>query len=155
MVRMWLAAFTVTAMVACGGKDEAADSGAGSTPPITATGGTTPAGTGTGTGGTGVSHARDIQPFWDDKCTPCHIITSSGNLSLKDGHTAQVGVPSTQAVGLNLIEAGSPDDSYTWHKLNDTHESVGGIGGVMPQISRLSSDELDLIETWIVEGAQP
>ncbi len=149
----WLAVM----LVACGGKSDDSGDTASSTGTTTApTGTATAGGGGTGTGGaTGLSHAADVQPIWDAKCTPCHIVTSSGNLNITEGHSAQVGVPSTQATDLNLIEPGDPSKSYTWLKLQDTHDDAGGFGSAMPQGGSLSSDELATIETWILEGAAP
>ncbi len=51
------------------------------------------------------------------------------------------------------VEPGSPEDSYLWHKINGTHESVGGTGGQMPlNETPLDTATLTVIETWIREG---
>lgn len=50
----------------------------------------------------------------------------------------------------------TPEQSYLWHKLNDTHLDVGGRGVVMPLTGeRLNGDELALVRSWIEDGAAP
>lgn len=56
-------------------------------------------------------------------------------------------VPSMWLVGSGL------DDSYLWHKLQGTHETVGGSGLAMPLTGELTSAELDAIRAWIEGGA--
>ena len=98
------------------------------------------------------SHASDIQPIWSADCGPCH--TSGGNkgdLALDSGYSAVVSVASS--IGMALIEPGAPELSYVWHKLEDTQDGVGGDGAAMPKGAVLSGADVDLIETWIFEGA--
>lgn len=100
-----------------------------------------------------LSHATDIQPIWNAGCVGCHIGAAQGGLALEDGHTAMVGVASS--IGMNYVTSGSPDDSYLWHKLNDTHLTVGGTGDAMPQTGAIRADQLADIEAWILSGAAP
>ncbi len=148
-------------LAGCGGDKDLADSGAATgtaTTPSTsapATGDTESEETDdTETGGP-ISHAADIQPIWDTRCTPCHIGAESGGLSLEDGYAAAVDVPSGQAGDVDLVEPGSTADSYLWHKLEGTQADVGGSGDAMPLGGPLEPDELDLIEAWINEGCAP
>lgn len=95
----------------------------------------------------------DIQGIWDNTCAPCHIENTSGSLSLADpSHSHIVGVASSQADGLHLIEAGSLDDSYLWLKLQGSHSDVGS-GQKMPKSGTLAADDEALIEAWILAGA--
>ena len=70
-----------------------------------------------------------------------------------------VDVPSGQATNMNLVEPGSAENSYLWHKLNGTHESVGGFGCAMPrtlgcdEAGKISAEDLATIESWINDGA--
>ena len=104
------------------------------------------------------THARDIQPIFDANCTSgCHEVGGSaeGDLILDAdlSYLTTVGVESGQAP-MNIIEPGDSDASYLWHKLNDTHAAVGGSGTRMPRGNPpLSADDLDIIQTWIDEGA--
>ena len=83
----------------------------------------------------------------------CHIGGSAYPSFEADGnlHSRLMG-PSTQT-GLNIIEPSSPDDSYLWHKVSGTQTSVGGSGSQMPLTGDLTSDQMDLIEEWILAGA--
>jgi hypothetical protein len=156
-MRLFLWSLTLT-LGACGGtKGDTGETGLTLPPASPATGTDTASGVGsdTPTGTRSLSHAVDIQPIWDNQCTPCHILTTSGDLSLVDGYASQVGVASLQLPSMNLIEPGSPEQSYTWRKLMDTHRSAGGAGSIMPLGSGLSPDKMERIETWIIEGAEP
>jgi len=102
------------------------------------------------------SLAADVQPILDASCTPCHIGGgSSGGLALDNAYGTLVGVPSNESA-LNRVAAGSTEDSYLWHKLQGTQGNVGGSGDTMPaNAPPLPALEMDLIEAWILGGAQP
>jgi hypothetical protein len=51
------------------------------------------------------------------------------------------------------IDPGSPDNSYLWHKLAGTHIEVGGSDFRMPFGGQLCTDDILLINKWIVQGA--
>ena len=99
------------------------------------------------------SHEDDIQDIWSSECSGCHTSSSSGGLNLSDGHADSVNVASVDIPGMSLIEPGNPDESYIWLKVNNTHTAAGGSGRQMPTSASLSSSELNIIETWILEGA--
>ena len=100
------------------------------------------------------THDADIQPIWDSSCSGCHTGGgSSGGMALDDGYTATVGVPSGELSTMNRVEAGDIDNSYLWHKLEGTHEDVGGSGAQMPKGSTLDADSLATIKAWIEGGA--
>jgi hypothetical protein len=58
-------------------------------------------------------------------------------------------VPSMWLVGSGL------QDSYLWHKLQGTQETVGGTGVKMPLTGKVSAEELAAIQAWIEGGASP
>ena len=108
---------------------------------------------------------EEVQAVYNGSCTSCHgepgFFGVSGNLSLASGYSydATVNVSSRQQRnGMYLITPGAPEESYLWHKINNTHNEVGGSGrGMSPGFfgfNSLPQNELDLIETWILEGAQ-
>ena len=101
------------------------------------------------------SHDADIQSIWNAECgAACHLgSSSSGGISLQDGYTSMVGVASKDIPSMALVEPGDLDGSYLWLKLNNTHLSAGGSGGIMPKSGALPSSDLAIIETWILEGA--
>ena len=72
---------------------------------------------------------------------------------VKDVVADHVDVPSIDVATMDLFEPGDPSTSYIWHKLNDTQGTVGGSGSQMPRGGPfLGTDDLALIETWILEG---
>src|SRR5690606_9415042 len=115
-------------------------------------------GEGETTGGP-LSFEADIQPIINRNCL-CHIQDSDGEMeadymTLNPGVSFGnlVGVPSEEVPAMNRIEPSSPDESYLWHKINDSHLSVGGDGDFMPPLGLLPRDTRAIIETWILEGA--
>jgi hypothetical protein len=94
-----------------------------------------------------------VQPLFEEKCGPgCHEPGGyNGALFLGEdyGSNTVVNASSTQ-VAMDLISPGSPEDSYLWHKLMDTHKDVGGSGEPMPYAEwPLPDEELDLIREYI------
>ena len=92
-----------------------------------------------------------------DECAGCHGGASPAdglNLEGDAGYDAIVGVSSGQAI-MKLVEPGSPNDSYFYHKVVGTHTDVGGSGAQMPIGNPLSAQDMEKIETWIVDGAWP
>ena len=103
----------------------------------------------------GVLHAEDIQPIWNFSCLLCHIEGGyGGGLVLVNAFDRVVDQPSQQA-HMDLVVPGNPDSSYLWHKLNDTHEQVGGWGAPMPFESSLPAHDLAFVEAWIAGGCLP
>lgn len=96
------------------------------------------------------SHAADIQPIWDAKCVMCHagFLTAPAYGTIVDTVSPQHGT-------MPRIDPGDPNNSYIWHKINNTHLDNGGSNNVMPPppMPLLEQSELDMIETWIMEGA--
>lgn len=104
--------------------------------------------------GQGSGTLAEVQAIVDQSCSGCHTDGgTSGNLTMDEVHGATVGVPSTQAAGMMLVEAGSRDGSYLWHKLNGTHTDVGGSGAAMPMSGSLNAGDLETIGLWIDAGA--
>ncbi|MCX4243224.1 c-type cytochrome [Paraliomyxa miuraensis] len=114
-------------------------------------------------GSSGLSHAADIQPIWDEHCvTACHEADGEWGLFLDmtgDAHAAIVGVAAPQLMSMSHIEPGDPDASYIWHKINNTQVAAGGSGLPMPKarpgmpVTELTPEQLDTIEEWILAGA--
>ena len=74
------------------------------------------------------------------------------NLSAGEAFGNIVGVPSQERPGLLRVVPGNPDDSYLVHKIEGRSDIVGQrmpLGG-----SPLSSDQINLIRTWIANGAE-
>jgi len=114
----------------------------------------------TTTGGS-LSHAVDIQPIWDANCvTGCHRpggTAAAWFILSSDAYANIVGQPSLELATMNRVEPGSLENSYLWHKINDTHIEVGGSGSVMPPppVATLPAQELATIAEWIEAGCAP
>lgn len=128
----------------------------------TATAPTTSTGEPETTMGATLSHAIHIQPIWDASCAPyCHTLGGTGAtwFILDEGvaYDELVNVSSLSFPELVRIVPGDPDNSYLWHKINDTHVDFGGGGTSMPPppSAPLSDDDRDTIRQWILEGCPP
>src|SRR6267378_147164 len=66
---------------------------------------------------------------------------------------ANVGKRSAEA-SMNLIEPGSPDSSYLFHKVNGTHLKANGQGARMPLGGALEAADIEAIRLWILGGAK-
>jgi hypothetical protein len=121
-----------------------------------------------------LSHAVDIQPIWGDtggttgNCTFCHGgVSPFAGLSLEpaDAYSSIVDVPSSECTVLDRIEPGDLTNSWLWRKLLGTHTDADitalgcgpGAGGSMPPPAFCcpTPAEVDLIEQWILGGANP
>jgi hypothetical protein len=104
-----------------------------------------------------LSHAADIQPIWDDNCVEnCHSPGGLGDpLDLTNAYATIVGVESTQAAGVSLVEAGSSANSYLLAKLRGEQMQIGGVGVQMPAGGAAPLDDatISMIEAWIGAGA--
>ncbi|HBQ58414.1 MAG TPA: hypothetical protein DD671_02000, partial [Balneolaceae bacterium] len=93
-----------------------------------------------------VDYEEDIQPIFDQHCTSCHGSNSGVTLSSYDAVMNSVG----SQYGTNIVEPGEPDESPLVDKIEPNPEN----GARMPQnASPLSDEEIQLIRTWIAEGA--
>ncbi len=117
-------------------------------------------GSGSDSGAPAVVYETDVQPIWNAACT-CHLMGGSGTMTAPFltlnpdmSHAQLVGVASEQAASLSRVAPGSPEESYLWLKLTDTHAEVGE-GTVMPQTGMLEAEQLERIEAWITQGALP
>ena len=144
---------TTTTGTMTGASGESAESG------DTTTGDMTTGTTGTTGEDTAGAHsfAVDIWPIFEDRCS-CHDDANGAGklrLAMEDAYTNMVDKPSNQAPMMMLVKPGSAEESYLWHKLNDTQDDVGGKGKKMPPSGKLKAAELELIQLWIDEGAKP
>ncbi len=104
-----------------------------------------------------VSFGEQVQPIFTGRCAlpGCHAGPSAAvgmNLSAGRAYSEIVGVPSVECVNLLRVEPGVPEASYVVAKI----EGVGPCfsGGRMPLGQPpLSPTEIEIISTWIAEGA--
>lgn len=102
----------------------------------------------------------DVDQIFAMNCDGCHWPNGNSGGFTFDGPEDVVDEPSNDEPSLDRIEPGVPDDSYLWHKINGTQDSVEIVnpdnGVAMPLgMAMLSQADLDLVEEWILDGAQP
>jgi mono/diheme cytochrome c family protein len=89
-----------------------------------------------------VSFAQQIAPIFEARCTQCHgepVAESGLNLSTYEG--AMVG----SEYG-TVVEAGNPDESLIIDMISS--------GGMPAEGDPMPSEELELLRSWIAEGAE-
>ena len=104
----------------------------------------------------GVSFNQQVLPVLKRHCVVCHMTSDTqGGLGLyPEHHPSLVSAPSNQSK-LMLVEPGSIENSYLYHKLMNTQLSAGGEGASMPyQRDALSPADIETIRLWIQEGAK-
>ena len=119
--------------------------------------GTDDSGTDSGTAAP-VSFATEVWPVIWGKCSGCHYSQPEG-LAFYEQEIAYanlVGVPAGQLPSMMRVAPGSLEESYLWHKLNDTQGSVGGEGEEMPTVygEPLTPAEKEIFRAWIADGAR-
>ena len=103
-----------------------------------------------------VSFSTDVMGIFNTYCNNCH--TAGGppaqlNLDPGSAYANIVDVPATELASMDRIEPGDPDNSYMVNKLQGSHLSVGGSGTVMPPSGGLPQATINLMRTWVSEGA--
>jgi len=100
------------------------------------------------------TYGTDVQDIYDNNCTAgCHSggAPSAGlDLDVGASYTASVDVVSTQDASFDLVEPGDSANSYLWQKVDGSASA----GQQMPSGGPfLDQADIDLIATWIDEGA--
>ena len=126
-----------------------------------------PVGNGYGLSGTGdpisdtTYFTNQVQPILTSRCVTCHKSGGSGyaatglDLSAGNAYLNLLGSDGTGKVSSEVpttlrVKPGSADNSYIYQKINPNPAS----GGRMPlDGSVLSSEQIDIIKTWIQNGA--
>jgi hypothetical protein len=104
-----------------------------------------------------VDFATQIQPIFTDNCafSGCHAAdTASGGMVLDEGqaYANLVNVTSSEVAPDKRVVPGNSGASYIIEKLTSTQPRSGA---QMPLGSNLPADLIELIRTWIDEGAHP
>ena len=94
-----------------------------------------------------------VRSIFSNNCTTCHA--TGGTFPALDGDlcTDVVDVNSFQSASSKLVVAGDSSASYLYHKIVGTHLEVGGSGSQMPIGGSLSESDIDMLVSWIDEGA--
>jgi len=93
-----------------------------------------------------------VEKVFTPACGSCHVGTDLGGLSLigDERLLQRLRAPALGMPSMPLITPGSPEASYLWHKVMNSHLDVGGVGSRMPPTEPLHTAELDLLRAWIV-----
>jgi len=86
-----------------------------------------------------VDYASEIQPIFDNSCIVCHHSNHSKGLNLTTFSTVMAG--SNSGV---VIQTGDHENSLLFQKINS---------GAMPPSGNLTENQINLILSWIDEGA--
>jgi mono/diheme cytochrome c family protein len=109
-------------------------------------------------GQTPTSYAKDVEPIFVKACSECHGGDNPKkglDLSKGTGYARLVGVKSQEVPGMALIKAGEPAGSYLWLKLTHTATEGKGMPRTLFSSKKLPQAELDLVQNWIIQGANP
>jgi len=102
--------------------------------------------------------AATVEPLIGQACN-CHqtepILMAPFSLKRGEAYGNLVDKPSSELPSMMLVSPGALNQSYLWHKINDTQLEVGGSGTVMPSTVPLNDEEKRVFERWIAAGAPP
>lgn len=108
--------------------------------------------------------AEKVAPIFNHACSSCHDDMTQNNwLFLGPGSVEEVvgglvNVSSREWPDMMLIAPGDPDKSFLFHKIAGTQpdpKCEGLCSNQMPQgRNPLSADEIDIVRTWILDGAK-
>ena len=84
-----------------------------------------------------VSHANDMQPFYNAQCVNCHYTGASAPLDLTEGNSYD------NIINGGYVDLNNPDQSLLYTKIND--------GGSMAAYANPQQREMTL--KWIEQGA--
>lgn len=98
-----------------------------------------------------------VLDFYGGKCIFCHYSNSPNPLDLSDpfGPDGLVNVPASYRANTVRVVPGSPDDSLLILKVRAVRPD-SDIGAQMPySFNPLTTEQVDIVRQWIVEGARP
>jgi hypothetical protein len=101
---------------------------------------------GTSTDPEPVSFATEVQPIFEAGCVGCHGAGGNAGLDLRAGFSHANLVSVAAMGGGTLVEAGDSAASVLYQRLT-------GVGGIMPPTGALPAAEVEIVATWIDEGA--
>jgi hypothetical protein len=100
--------------------------------------------------GPAVSFATQVQPIFNNNCTSCHPTSGSLSLLPADAYGQLVGQASATCPGWQRVVPTMPGASLLYNKLSLVFPACGS---QMPPGPALPQAQLDIIFSWICEGA--
>ncbi len=97
-----------------------------------------------------INYSSQVQPIFDSKCVSCHGGTSG--VTFTDYVNTMSNFGDQYGPYIMIVIPGDRDNSPLWDKINSTNPQYGSR---MPTNSSLSAEELNIIGSWIIEGALP
>ncbi len=110
------------------------------------------------TGQSPVSYAKDVEPIFVKACGECHGGDNPKkglDLSKGKGYQGIVGVKSQEIPAMALVKPGEPAASYLWLKLTHTATEGRGMPRTLFSSKKLPQSQLDIVQNWIIQGANP
>lgn len=110
------------------------------------------------TGQPAVTYAKDVEPIFVKACGECHGGDNPKkglDVSKGRGYERLVGVKSQEVPAMALVKAGEPAASYLWLKLTHTATEGKGMPRTLFSSKKLPQAELDTVQNWIIQGANP
>jgi hypothetical protein len=104
------------------------------------------------------SYREHVEPLVLERCLSCHTFDEAkAELVLEPGrgYDQLVARPSVQVPSMQLVEPGSPDRSYLWHKIQGTVSVGEGMPRTLFGSRRLPEPEIERFRRWIADGALP
>jgi hypothetical protein len=105
-----------------------------------------------------LSYAKDVEPIILKACADCHGGDNPKkglDLSKGKGYERLVGVKSQEVPEMALVKAGDPAGSYLWLKVSHTATQGRGMPRTLFGSKKLPQASLDVIQNWIIQGANP
>ncbi len=114
---------------------------------------TVPTGSTTTTIPSVVRFSQHVQPILERHCRSCHPSVTPPDLRAGAAYASLVNAKSTGCPSVELVAPGSPATSYLLHKLLGRGMDCF-VGSPMPPGPPLDATEIDLITSWIAQGAR-
>lgn len=105
-----------------------------------------------------LSYATDVEPMILKACADCHGGDNPKkglDLSKGKGYERLVGVKSQEVPDMVFVKVGDPAGSYLWLKVSHTATQGKGMPRTLFGSKKLPQPQLDVIQNWIIQGANP